>query len=356
MAQFQKIFAVSLPSRSDHRDALTLASSLTGLQIDFMDGILASDIDKKTLPPGAEKFTTKGALGAWRAHMNVMRRYSFVVHSLKNLLRDVRIIEENITTALIMEDDVDWDIRIHSQVERFAKASRLLLQPKVLASAAFETPRDFSDTDSISIEPASSPFGDIDNWDVLWLGHCGAKFPRPEDKLPLQRAVMFNDETVPEKQHLDPQLGDNQLTDGYPDHTRVVSHASRNTCTLAYAVSLPGAKRIFYELAVRRIDVAMDLALHDLCDGTGGRTRPLTCLTVLPQLVQQHHPIAAKSSLSDIEKRHGELEVRGEDYTAMAFSINLRWSTRMNFEQLVYGGTEYTDLFMDGMPRPRLDF
>lgn len=81
-AQFQKIFAVSLPSRSDHQDALTLAASLTGLQIDFMDGIRASDIDSKTLPPGAEEFTTRGALGAWRAHMNTLRRYLFVVHAL----------------------------------------------------------------------------------------------------------------------------------------------------------------------------------------------------------------------------------------------------------------------------------
>jgi len=71
MLQFEKIFVISLPSRTDHRDAVVLASHLTGLTVDIVDGI--AHVDDKARPPGAEKFITTGALGAWRAHMNTLQ-------------------------------------------------------------------------------------------------------------------------------------------------------------------------------------------------------------------------------------------------------------------------------------------
>ena len=38
-----------------------------------------------------------------------------------------RVVHYNITSALIIEDDVDWDVRIHSLFQAFAKASTALL-------------------------------------------------------------------------------------------------------------------------------------------------------------------------------------------------------------------------------------
>jgi hypothetical protein len=35
-------------------------------------------------------------------------------------------------TALIIEDDLDWDIRIKDQLSNFAMASRVLIQPQSL--------------------------------------------------------------------------------------------------------------------------------------------------------------------------------------------------------------------------------
>ncbi|KAK4553311.1 hypothetical protein LTR86_009611 [Recurvomyces mirabilis] len=337
---FQKIYAINLPSRTDHRDSISLAAHLTGLRVDYWDGV--TSLESKTLPPGGDKFTSKGALFAWRAHMNLLRH----------------IVENNITTALIAEDDIDWDIRIKSQMEDYARASRVVLQTTSSGPAgdyydadytsAGDAVTDYNVVEHPTTEPTSSPYGDVETWDVFWLGHCGVKMPTPSDNLPTNRAVIYNDPTVPETQHIDAEFGDRQLVDGYPNHTRIVSHAHDNVCSLAYAISLPGARKILYELGIKRIDRAFDLALTSVCGGTDGRPRA-TCLSVMPQIFAGYHPIALRASLSDI----GTPE-HGDEYTTVAFSKNIRWSTRGNFEQLVYGRKDYTDTFRDGEPKPDL--
>ncbi|KAK4901417.1 hypothetical protein LTR49_027271 [Elasticomyces elasticus] len=146
-----------------------------------------------------------------------------------------------------------------------------------------------------------------------------------DKNIPLGRAVILNDVTVPEKQHISERYGDKQLIQQYPDHTRVVTRAHENVCTLAYAVTLPGARRILYELGVRNVDGAYDIMLKEMCDGQNGR-RMRTCLSVQPMLFQHHRPIAARSSFSDIGKR--------EEYSQTAFRRNIRWITRVNFPKL----------------------
>lgn len=86
--QFAKIFVISLPSRGDRRDAMTLAAAVSGLDIEFIDGIVGSDVDPKTLSlVGEAKGLRPPELGIWRAHLNVYRE----------------IVQRNITSALIME-------------------------------------------------------------------------------------------------------------------------------------------------------------------------------------------------------------------------------------------------------------
>lgn len=36
------------------------------------------------------------------------------------------IVEQNLTTAFIVEDDVDWDVRVRPNLQRFALASQIL--------------------------------------------------------------------------------------------------------------------------------------------------------------------------------------------------------------------------------------
>ena len=81
---FQKIFVISLPSRTDHRDVTSLAAASTGLEFEFVDGV--ADVSHRALPPGGENLgLTNGALGNWRAHMNVAQRWAFCV-SLRTIM------------------------------------------------------------------------------------------------------------------------------------------------------------------------------------------------------------------------------------------------------------------------------
>lgn len=72
--QFEHIFVVGLPSRSDRRDGMVLGAGLTGIKIEFIDGISGSDIAEKAIPlPQEGKAIEGGGLGAWRAHINAIR-------------------------------------------------------------------------------------------------------------------------------------------------------------------------------------------------------------------------------------------------------------------------------------------
>lgn len=149
-------------------------------------------------------------------------------------------------------------------MQDFAKASRLLLQPLTGTTDQFldpSYPRPAEDQGALNLEtgddlttaPASSPYGDIERWDLLWLGHCGTRFPRQSDgNVPLGRIAITNDVTVPAKQHINVEFGDFEILD-YPPHTRVVSRARVNTCILGYGISQAGARRFLYEVGVHNM-------------------------------------------------------------------------------------------------------
>jgi hypothetical protein len=78
-------------------------------------------------------------------------------------------------------------------MQDFALAARALIQPISGTSDRYLDPthsglpqggevqndnqdghKDFSLNDAfLTTEPSTSPYGDIGNWDILWLGHCG---------------------------------------------------------------------------------------------------------------------------------------------------------------------------------------
>ena len=68
--QFQKIFVINMATRYDHRDSMSLAAAVSGLQIEYLGGV--TDVDRKYLPPGG-KSPNDGSLAAYRAHMNALR-------------------------------------------------------------------------------------------------------------------------------------------------------------------------------------------------------------------------------------------------------------------------------------------
>lgn len=296
--------------------------------------------------------------------------------------------ERNISTALILEDDVDWDVRLKAQMQSFALASRIFVQPvtgqKHAISKAY-TPAPGTTSTSEDLKPAKdrhllpvhsapaydrpvvSPYGDA--FDVLWLGHCGTAFPahpppaasqhhggvaappgtgKPA-QLPLLRVTLPRDATVPAARHLRPHpfAGPDALAElQLPPHTRVVHAASATTCTLAYAVSQAGARRLLRQFALETFSTGWDLMLGAWCDGlymehrggaggAGGREeRTPVCLTVQPPLFS-HYMDEGKGS---------DIQAQGGGYLHKTGSQYVRLSVKRNLRRLVEEGWEEKDL------------
>ncbi|CAN8096967.1 unnamed protein product [Discula destructiva] len=159
-AQFGDIFVVSLPSRTDHRDGMTLQAALSGLHINFIDGVLGKDVPDKAIPTSPHHGRMGDpSIGSWRGHMNAIQE----------------IVKRNLSSALIMEDDADWDIRIKDQLRDFATATNALTQP-LAGISTFADPTYPQPTDDSTLEldfhqlprvasPTKSPYGD--QWDLL---------------------------------------------------------------------------------------------------------------------------------------------------------------------------------------------
>jgi len=97
------------------------------------------------------------------------------------------MVENNIGSALIMEDDADWDIRIRDQLVDFAKASRELNnradQQRSLAVNHTSEGTAIHFEDITNEQPSNqhdSPFGS--SWDILWLGHIGMRCAHDDDR------------------------------------------------------------------------------------------------------------------------------------------------------------------------------
>lgn len=384
---------------------MALTAAVSNLTLEWVDGVDGDTVEERVLPPGdrpKHRSSDAAVRGSWRAHMNALRR----------------VVEEGLPSALIMEDDLDWDLRIKSQLQTFGAASYAWLQTSREmvshpADLLTEEGRPFvywrmrrgtgvrgTDTaaheaeerHSIHLDPRSAangltsskdhPYGE--GWDVLWLGHCGTDFP-PNDaedtssSLPPLRVVVADDPTVPAPHHLKPHpfASQDALAELYPSHTRVVHAASspRTVCTLAYAVSQRGARKLLWQFGLEDFSSQWDLMLGKWCAGgyvegktDGGdstddtdadsredgdnatdgeaavaegskegeerRERPSpprrqpTCLTVQPPIFGHYF---AKKGASDIRGQGG-------GYVSKVGTPYVRWSVRMNLDVLTEGG------------------
>lgn len=263
-------------------------------------------------------------------------------------------------SALIIEDDADWDVRIHDQMYDFAETTRVLTQPLEGSSKSYADPS-FLDHGQggqpeafvfgqlpRTVTPKVSPYGD--NWDVLWIGHCGTEAPNINlsDKekagksrfLPRGRVIHYNDETVPQNHHLHMMEQEFDPREIYPDHTRTTHHVMGQICSLVYAVSQRGARRILYEMGVNKFDGPYDIMMRDICEGVNGRPSDAVCLSVEPGIFNHHRPVGPSAYHSDIsEHLSPPVEV--------AFTENIRYSARLALSKFVTGDTELEDQWPD---------
>ncbi|KAF2691025.1 glycosyltransferase family 25 protein, partial [Lentithecium fluviatile CBS 122367] len=372
---FQKIFVLNLPFRTDRRDAITLSAATSNIKLEFVDGVTGESIRQSAYPPPTEN------LG----------------------------LASGIRGTLILEDDVDWDIRIRQNLQRFALASRFLSENKEILSSSSspqykidnrpnpETPETtfhiLSDNGITTHLPSlalssiyqktrlpehetsglTSPYGDPAEWDILWIGHCGAGFPRYSDqhrKTDITTANVIlthaNDDTVPVGRHLKAHPFQDKLdpvADAYPPHTRIYHRASGGElCTVAYAVSQRGARRLLHQFGLKGWNGIFDSELGRWCamedpnmgkhpppasnpqgplgDGKGrmvGKGRERVCLTSQPPLFAHHHPMEGESDIGGL----------GGGYATRFETKYLRLSVRMNLERIVQGLRTVVDQWPD---------
>ncbi|KAM4057771.1 glycosyltransferase family 25 protein [Hirsutella rhossiliensis] len=332
---FEKILVVGLSERTDRRDGMVLGAALSNLAVEFVDGVIDTAVPVKAVPKTESGDHIKGAsLGSWRGHMNAVQQ----------------IVRQNLSSALIIEDDTDWDISIRRQLRDFALSTRALTQPLRANRAVYADPtyprpnaESLSAVPEISfdrlpqtIPPNVSPYGD--DWDVLWVGHCGMSFPFEESKtIPKGRVIHRDDATVPGRSHLWSLNSPFTLKDNYPEHTTAVHHVQEGICTLAYAVSQAGARKMLRHIALREASDKFDFLLRYFCEGDKGRPRH-NCLTSQPGYFQHHRPIGFNKDSSDIDNH-------GEGFRPKAETDMIRWSVRLNADVLLAGGTDYIDQF-----------
>ncbi|KPI36495.1 uncharacterized protein AB675_4323 [Cyphellophora attinorum] len=271
---FQKIFVINLPARTDKKDTITLTSALTGFNVEWLPAVLAEEVSAKAAPPTWNyTLQTPGALGSWRAHMNAVQ------HVLHNRL----------PTALILEDDADWDVLLKSQLHQLSDAMYKL---------SYTT----------QSEP-SNPY--TLNWDLLWLGHCRAG----PSSLPQQIYTIPNDLTVPpiphrrakwRQQHIPLFIRQNS--------TRVMFRAYAGMCIGAYAISRSGAQKILHGMSLSSQNNPADVSFSSLCRGKL-TVDEFRCFATYPPLFGSHRAEGMRnrdSDLNDITETNGGESWHGE--------------------------------------------
>jgi hypothetical protein len=195
-----------------------------------------------------------------------------------------RVLDLNYSTALILEDDADWDVAIRQQTPAIANALRTITYGSV------------------------GPWGF--NWDYMSLGHCAAG-PVPDDKY-----LVIDDNTTGPAAEFKTYAGPGKEL---KDHTRFVHGTGGTVCTYGYAVTRHGAKKLVDRLAVG--GAPLDLDFNGYC-GNG-----LECYAVTPEII--HHQRWTGHRVTSGGKLHGALEP-GE--TSQKFTINIQHSARCNSE------------------------
>lgn len=282
--------------------------------------------------------------------------------------------KRNLSSALILEDDADWDVQIKDQLRDFATATQALTQPLEGITNSYADPtyptskgqaavREFQFHNlPNTVSPRHSPYGD--SWDLLWVGHCGMHFPFADDKNLPKGRVVWTDQTVPQKQYLWNIDQPDDIKEQYPDHTRVVHHAQEAVCSLGYAVTQKAARQILFEIGLKDVDTAYDINLRRFCEGLEGRgyhrcltmqvsridkdtflfriisMHPALLTQTQPALFQHHRPMGPKSAESDISDH-------GEGWQDKPLTDMVRWSVRLNAEDIMNGGRNLVDQWPD---------
>lgn len=191
-----------------------------------------------------------------------------------------RFLDSNLETALILEDDVDWDIRLRSvQIPLAASAARQILPP----ARSYHPFANFHSNHS-------QYWGNHNAWDLLYLGHCGDYFDElTAEGLNVQSQsfnlsviphVLYTDPTLPQRQDLHPFTQSLFKLLNMPEKSRALHQSRFPLCSFGYALTRPAAERLLHDLAPPRYSEkgprAFDVALLHACNRGSKPSLPLS--------------------------------------------------------------------------------
>ncbi|KAK8133599.1 hypothetical protein PG984_005611 [Apiospora sp. TS-2023a] len=257
---------------------LEAAANLTGLDFNILPQTPSPDDMVQEFQHKSYQKKT-GSTKAWLAHLNVLKH----------------VISTGLETALIVEDDLDWDVSL--------KTRQMGLVVDHIRNFTGVKPDDLSTT---------SPYGD--NWDVLWLGHCGAEMrptPGPDHATgqpPTGWASMAQPYFDPLRLNgtgARPHWGLDTLRwkgQGYqhpPAGIRLVQDGGA-VCSWAYGVSRRSAEKVLSRMSVGD-NQAFDIGLKEL-----------NCVTVVPGVMSSYSPPADLGYQSPVRVGDGK-GVKGDE-------------------------------------------
>ena len=207
------IIALNSPSRPDRRDYLSLMAAMTDLKLTWMDARTTAPIPK-ALPHEHNPGLKDVEYACWRTHADAWRK----------------VVEEGWTTAMIMEDDADWDGGIHGQMTLAWEALTKITNDPAASTEA---------KSYILMPPHAIDIQQTDNsWDIFYTGTC-MDLPAPD-------YLVINDPQLPQTSTwwLDAIYTEYFATTAII--RRLIQPSVEPVCTHSYIVSQTGARKLLY--------------------------------------------------------------------------------------------------------------
>ena len=289
---------------------LLAAAAYTGLEIQTPLQPNVSATELEAFQAQGEKRPGDGSALAWLAHLN--------------LLREVQ--RQGYETALILEDDVDWDVSIRWQMKRVSTAVRWL-------TAEDDGGRPYSDNiNDKEAWQAPEPYGHA--WDVLWIGNCGEDVTGGVEAKSATEMQSWHDSTVIANEAYDGWAHNSAML--LPKGTRAVVRSRGPICSFAYAVTIAGAARVV-ELAGKGSHEGFDTKLSELC-----KERELRCISVFPEIMHEYVP---KEGPDGAVASEVNVQNRPEEGTPDAKIYDEQWEQEMGTTKNIVDSARCKALF-----------
>ncbi|RDW82819.1 hypothetical protein BP6252_03931 [Coleophoma cylindrospora] len=295
---FERVFAISLPERSDKRDGIAVGARVTGFSLEFSDGVRGSAMSQKAMPKNWNPSVGDATLGCWRGHMDVAQK----------------IIRENIQSALIFEDDADWDVKLKEQMYEFAKGAKAV-----------------QGTTGVPY----SPYGD--DWDLLWIGHCGTHARTELDQM--YYLIPEDPTMIPLEKVYGDHKPDRSATELSGNQTRMVFQGVGGRCLTGYGLSLRGALKLVMAQSLVGA-TTIDRGVSGLCSKPKGT---FDCIAPWPPF------IGTFKDAGPVDKDSDRVSVTGEARKS-AWTRDIAYPVRMNIDRLITKAATFRPQWPDQLP------